>query len=66
LSNNKTHANKAIDAPSSTSVQGLDEKEYKNEHLKVKQRKVMKDKWLKADEMGNIYTDLIALMIIFN
>jgi len=47
-----THENKAVDAPSSKSVQGLDDKEYKDKHLKVKQRKVMEDNWLKTDEMG--------------
>jgi len=55
-----------MDVSSSTSLQELDEKEYEEEQLNDEQREVMEDIWLKADEMGNIYTDLIALMIIFN
>jgi len=35
----------------STSVQGLEEKEYE-EVLNDEQREVMEDIWLKADEMG--------------
>jgi len=55
-----------MDISSSTSVQELVEKEYEEEQLNDEQREVMEDIWLKADEMGKIYTDLVASMIIFN
>jgi len=41
LSNSKKHKNKALNAYSSTSVQKLDEKEYKDEQFNDKQREVM-------------------------
>lgn len=55
-----------MDVSSSTSLQELDEKDYEEEPLNDEQREVMEDIWLKADEMGNIYIDLVASMISFN
>lgn len=49
--NDTTHENKAMGEPSSTGIQGLDEKEYEEE-LNDQQREVMEDIWIKADEMG--------------
>ncbi|XP_060857752.1 lysine-specific demethylase 4A-like [Metopolophium dirhodum] len=51
LPNDTTYANKAIDVSPSTSVQGLDKKEYEDEQLNDKQREVMENVLLKADEM---------------
>jgi len=55
LPKDTTYSNKARGVPTSTSVQGLDKKEYEDEQLNVKQREVMENILLKADEMGWLY-----------
>jgi len=52
MSNDTKHGNKALDANSSTSVQKLDEKQYKDEQFNDKESEVMKDLCSKAYEMS--------------
>eukprot|EP00102_Acyrthosiphon_pisum_P023983 XP_016661193.1 PREDICTED: probable lysine-specific demethylase 4B [Acyrthosiphon pisum] len=51
LPNDTRYANKTINVSPSTSVKGLDKKEYEDEQLNDKQKEVMENKLLKADEM---------------
>lgn len=52
MPNDTTYAKKAIDVPTSTSVQKLDKKKCEDKQLNDKQREIMENILLKADEMG--------------